>query len=547
MNHEPDTDKSVIQWIQKLKFQAQTGKDIKYERANAYQMPHFFDHLLTLAKEFLLWTAVMRCHYNSTYKRPTSCYVEWDFGEFKNNVFYDVHGPLRPDKLFRFHFEVLKAQALMAPAPIAKLRMQRSAPQKNKEGKNINTASSAVNTDGELPSFDENHLENPIHHSTPLNASAFLSAGRFMSVELEPSFQSEDYPPPEIVDPTSTSELWKVEPNSDLFELENWRNKGQIKDPALNSNIIFSMSNLSETKDAVEDPELNSSKEKNSLKQTVQISKKRPLDFKGRKPSKFFRLCPEIKAHQRAAVITAGKNIKKKLLLNGNCFTEPIIVNKRKYMLKNSCPFDSIIQILAALAIDDPDYLNYLEESSNETCGFILVFIDSGAVKHVYGQRCWLLKDFINPVTHTISSCANASPHRMRIIDVYSDVTEMWEFMMQNEPSLFPTRTYSYGNLEVKEVHSLLLNHKLIEENGFQELQSAIISHTSDEEQTCIRDNCGHPVSIKFDVNAHVYIELDVRKSSDLQQSFKCKVTDFPNNISLHGEKLRCVELLNLT
>ena len=274
-------------------------------------MPQFFNHLLNLAKEFPLWTAVMRCHYNSTYIRPTSCYVEGDFGEFKNNVLYDVHGPLRPDKLFRFHFETLKAQALIAAATIAKLRIQRSAPQKNKEGKNINTASSAVNTDGEFPSFDENHLENPKHHSTPLNASAFLSAGRFMSVELEPAFKSEDYPPPEIVDPTSTSELWKVEPNSDLFELENWPNKGQIKDPALNSNIIFSMSNLSETKDEVEDPELNSSKEKSNLKQTVQISNKRPLDFKGRKPSKFFRLCREIKALQRAAVVTAGKILRR--------------------------------------------------------------------------------------------------------------------------------------------------------------------------------------------------------------------------------------------
>ena len=31
VNHEPDTDKSVIQWIQKLKLQAEAGKDIKHE------------------------------------------------------------------------------------------------------------------------------------------------------------------------------------------------------------------------------------------------------------------------------------------------------------------------------------------------------------------------------------------------------------------------------------------------------------------------------------------------------------------------------------
>lgn len=109
LNEEPEIDINLEKWLTNLKSKAEIGKDVitQFERANPYRLEKFFKHLLTLAIQFPLWTAVMKKYFNSSYVRPTSCYVE-DFGKLKNNVLRKrVHGSLRPDKLFIFHFEAL--------------------------------------------------------------------------------------------------------------------------------------------------------------------------------------------------------------------------------------------------------------------------------------------------------------------------------------------------------------------------------------------------------------------------------------------------------
>lgn len=62
----------------------------------------------------------------------------------------------------------------------------------------------------------------------------------------------------------------------------------------------------------------------------------------------------------------------------------PITGNQRKYMVKNSCAFDSIVQILTMLAMNIPDSMKQLEESSNDALGFVLVFLKHEEVDHVY-------------------------------------------------------------------------------------------------------------------------------------------------------------------
>lgn len=201
-------------------------------------------------------------------------------------------------------------------------------------------------------------------------------------------------------------------PNSDLFEYENWRNKGKVKP------------------------------EESSILIVVSERMKRPLEIKDRKPSKYFRPCPEIKIKQKVATNAKLVQAKNKLLFNGNNFFQPIIVNEKKFMLKNTCAFDSIVQILATVAFDSPRYLKHIEESDNDTFGFILVFLESGAVNHVYGLRCLLLKDYNcqeNEKNNFGETQMKTSPCMLRSIDVYTNITEIWNFLMNKQPSLFYT------------------------------------------------------------------------------------------------------------
>ena len=84
------------------------------------------------------------------------------------------------------------------------------------------------------------------------------------------------------------------------------------------------------------------------------------------------------------------------LLKNGSSFIKPIELNNCKYIVCDTCQFDTIAEILAEGTNDNSEYLKQLQGSSNLLCGFILVYIDSGAKLHVYGHRCLILKDFID-------------------------------------------------------------------------------------------------------------------------------------------------------
>lgn len=576
INQEVDADVNILKWLEDLKKKAEIGIHEKYEEANAYYMPQFFKHIFNLAKEFPLWTAVNRKHFNSPYVRPSSSCVEGAFGELKNNILNNVHGAIRSDKFFKIDFEASKAQCLIAAAEIAKIQMQNSLVDVVLDNKQRETTEQITNLKkdtkttlmDDLLSFDENCMI-PKHESTRLDLEAEIQTDL-------PNFS-------EII-------------NIDLFAFENWKNKATEEIPILNSQIVVAdtktknilqqkQSENSMLKTVEEIPTSNSQlvitdtkainilqqkqSEKPMLKTTEKIQselpkkscvidknlkiskiieqkicKKRKLQFTERKPSKFFKKCPNILTTQDAAIAAAKVNIKDPLLLNGNKFSQPIKINGQMFMLTNSCPFDSIAQILLTLTIDSPKYLLHVEESTNETLGFILVFLEHGAVNHVYGLRCLLLKDF-----NKNSRCENKSllklkdsPYMLQTVDTYCNVTEMWEFLMISEPSLYITLVYPCGNCKVEgEIPSIFVNHKIIETEGFQNLQNAIITQLESNLVLCNRDKCGFSISTKIIVNRHLFIELDIRETKNIKKSLTCKVEDLPLHINLHGEKLRFV------
>lgn len=85
-----------------------------------------------------------------------------------------------------------------------------------------------------------------------------------------------------------------------------------------------------------------------------------------RKPYKFLKKCPNIAVTYKAAISKVRTN--NKILKNGNLFPKPIVVNGQNFMLQNTCPFDSIVQIVTCLLADSQKYLSYIENSLSETC-----------------------------------------------------------------------------------------------------------------------------------------------------------------------------------
>lgn len=174
-----------------------------------------------------------------------------------------------------------------------------------------------------------------------------------------------------------------------------------------------------------------------------------------------------------------------------------------------------------------------------------MVFLEHGAANHVYTLRCCLLKDL--PIrTNEIhaNSELNRLPLSLQTINVYGNVTEMWQLLMESEPSWYKKNIYACGYFKIEAVTSLFVNHTSIQNEGFKSLQNAIINQLDHNLIICEKDRCGFSVSTKIIVNAHVFIELDIRSSHDIRNSITCKLEDFPLQISVRGETLRYVLLI---
>lgn len=159
-------------------------------------MPYFFEHVLEKAKEFVLWTGVMSIHFKTQCVRATSCFVEGDFGELKNNIIDGTLGRLRADKFFKIHFKALKGQTMIASLAVTKAFASL-----------MEETHETTNDIDENKTVDENNVESEINsaifnysqipaHSTPLN----------INIHSLEEFET---------------------PLRDLHFTENWRNLGE--------------------------------------------------------------------------------------------------------------------------------------------------------------------------------------------------------------------------------------------------------------------------------------------------------------------------------
>lgn len=227
----------------------------------------------------------MKKYFNSSYVRPTSCYVEGDFEELMNNVLRKrVHGPLRPDKLFRFHYEALLGQTLIAASLLSEYRLKNLPITKNNVtvknwNANMLCSTSTSKSNSRLPVIQNNKDVN----ITQIYNSDFS--------EISEISQNKDLE--EDVFLTQNC----IASDSDLNLNEIWRNKGE-KDDVFLSRCI------------------------NDTKSSQEITT--------RKPSSYFRPYPDYKSLHNAVVGAKKVYTAKKLLLtNGNLFRKHIVINNQ--------------------------------------------------------------------------------------------------------------------------------------------------------------------------------------------------------------------------
>lgn len=235
----------------------------------------------------------------------------------------------------------------------------------------------------------------------------------------------------------------------------------------------------------------------------------------------FFTAYPEVTLNNKLVT----KNIKRYLLKNASsCGTYKI--DGKVSFLRNSCPFDSLAQIIFTSILDDPIYFSFAETSDNSFFKFIFKFMDNGPSHEVYKERFKLLK----PLYENTKISTKTKHHEITTsYDATDSPAEVWMKLLNSiSSSRQMEKCNKCGEHETMQL-TLRPNHKMIIHKGFRALQKALKFHDVTYNKKC---QCGGCSVLTTETSHHIFIELDIREN--LQSATKsCKLKELPTMLTL--------------
>lgn len=261
-------------------------------------------------------------------------------------------------------------------------------------------------------------------------------------------------------------------------------------------------------------------------KKKADANEKRPCE------TKFFSSCPEV------TFMNQLKTYRKKphLLRNGNLCLAVRGMPGGLLHVRNTCGFDSIVQILYTSAVDYCDYKLIMGESDVPLFAFVKNFIKSGPKAAIYKERATILKSIYEDRIKISSTDKRVI---VREMDVADSVSNIWENMMKSQPSVHRMIHCNKCGESSEPITSFYeINHSIIVEKGFGALQSAIRFSPVTHNQRCFSSDCNGRTTRILSTNFHIFIELDVKRTPTAP-SESCKLEDIPIHLTFNNKKYR--------
>lgn len=93
-----DINSSMYNFLQKIEDICAKNASVTGDRLSPYYIPGIKNNILRIAKEFPMWSNVMKIYFKSPYENATSAPVEGDFGELKNRILMHESKPMKVDR-----------------------------------------------------------------------------------------------------------------------------------------------------------------------------------------------------------------------------------------------------------------------------------------------------------------------------------------------------------------------------------------------------------------------------------------------------------------
>lgn len=201
------------------------------------------------------------------------------------------------------------------------------------------------------------------------------------------------------------------------------------------------------------------------------------------------------------------------MLQNGNI--SPILkIGSSSIIVKNTCGFDSIVQILAAACIYDK-FNGTVDTATTDAFKFIKSFVQLGPTKKIYKMRAEILK--------SVTSFLAVTPDIVTI-DALSNVVNLCEYVFPESYSYIEICTcQTCGNIKIVKKCILPINEEILNKHGYANIIDAI------KEGRVLKlrcSKCDEERSINISYGTQLFIESSIVTTLD----------DIPISIQLNGQ-----------
>jgi len=250
----------------------------------------------------------------------------------------------------------------------------------------------------------------------------------------------------------------------------------------------------------------------------VNINQK-PIKRKKLRMTTYMDVVPEIEHILTQKTTRSNLN---SLLINGN-ITTPLKISKQRYLLHNTCPFDSIAVIITMAYIDNNQYKQFIDTEKNELLQFCKDLAIHGSSKMMYLKRLHILKNIFDESDGITN---------VKLIDARCNITYIISKLLKDVPSAIEELRCSNINCINAEKNlsspTIILNFC----GGFNNMNTALNKYIQPITYLCTEENCdGTLTSTRF-IQQHLFIETEIYANSR-----QFSLNEFPTEICLNYDR----------
>lgn len=459
-------DKNMDAYLAYLTDKIDNYCSVEGSRINAYYNPELKINLMRIVKDFPMWSNVMNNYFKSNFITATSAPVEGYIGKLKSKF----SKPLTADRFVTSHLKTIESETKMSRSIQIENRDKVIKTNKHKllisntedigfkgindKTKQIFSKTGISNNNGSKNILIEDNLahynisdDNNILKTIcdDLNeANHILDNSEFETINtkhLVKDRQNDGGPDDDIF--------------KDLFVDEYYSENDVSKDEQSEENMPEDYDEIENWKNLGEKP----------LKKL-----KRPTKYKGK--------CPEIEKRLNRSGLRSSN---KCLIVNGN-LCKPAIIDNKKYIIYNTCPFDSLLSSVVMTYIESNKYRELVDEKATKN-QFLAICREVAHHKCnsiIYQKRAQILMEIFR-----------TSKNLTDIYTVFSEcnISNMTEKLLIENPSSIEKRiclhcnsTKTFENILI--IISINYQQKILKE-GIHHLPGAVCDYMNINKRIC--------------------------------------------------------------